>query len=247
MIGSNLGGALVASAITRQKLGRVGARCSIFVCFSVLWALPSIARAAVEFNVPIDTGWYWHDASGYLHQPSNTNFIVGHSPTQDYHNFFAFDFSSVSGPIVAASFYAGLTSFGAHVSNPPLDTWSLYDVSTSFPDLASGTNPGATYADLGTGQLYGTYQFHQGGGYYVSVDLNSLAINAMNNARNGHQFWAFGGAVDQIGSFYDILFDGSDATNSNVKLRLTTVPEPASASLAVIALGTLVVAVRRSS
>lgn len=199
----------------------------------------SAAAAGPQTIQPFNTGWYSHDPSGYLHQPANTNFIVGHSDgeSREYRNFFVFDLSTIHEPIVSATFQADLTYYGASVTTGNVGTWNLYDVTTGILSLNNATTPGTTFDDLGTGQSFGVLKYTRGdNSRTVTVNLNSAAIASMNASGGGD--WAFGGRVDDLGSGDDILFNGSDLSNSNPRL-LINIPEPASFVAAFVAVSAL--------
>jgi hypothetical protein len=211
----------------------------IVVCCSVVGVqlCSSLASATPEVIQPIDTGWYWLDSGGYLHQPSNTNFIVGHEDVNDreYRNFFVFDLSAIHKPIVSATFQAGLTSFGASITVGTVGTWTLYDVTTTINSLRNASTPSTTFADLGAGQVFGVLKFTRNDrGNTVTVDLNSAAIASMNSSGGG--LWAFGGRVDDFGNGSDLLFNGSNPANSNPQMLINVVPEPSSLVAAFVGL-----------
>lgn len=185
------------------------------------------ALAAPQLLQPVDSGWYEKRGGGVLHQPSNTNYIVGHvhlSTDSEYRNFFVFDLSSIRAPIVSATFRSDLTDYGASVSTQGVGTWTLYDVTSAIADLRSAATPQTTFDDLATGTVYGTLQYTRNdSGGTVSVSLNDAAIEAMNLSGG---LWAFGGAVTDLqgSSPYDILFNGGNL--DTFPRLIIDVPEP---------------------
>jgi hypothetical protein len=195
------------------------------------------ASAAPQVIEPIDTGWYWLANSGYLHQPSNTNFIVGHDDVSntEYRDFFVFDLSTIHEPIASATFQADVTDFGVAITVGTVGTWTLYDVTTSITALRNASTLSTTFADLGTGQVFGVLKFTRDDrGHTVTVDLNSTAIASMN--ASGGALWAFGGRVDDLGNGADILFNGSEPSNSKPRMFING-PEPSGFVMALLGCG----------
>jgi hypothetical protein len=153
----------------------------------------------------IDSGWYAD--SGY-HNPSVTNYLVGRcglpncNPPLVFRNFFVFDLAAVSGPIMAASLIVENPTVAGYNSSDPLETWTVFDVSTSIPTLRSGGS-GLTgiYDDLGSGTTYGDAVVNSSSSL-VQIDLNCAALSALNAAAGGQ--FAFGGAITTL--------SGSDAS-----------------------------------
>jgi hypothetical protein len=218
-------------ALTRLNRCFLGLMLGFSIYFTLLIGNASFATAAgTQIVSAIDSGWYRQRPGGYLHLPSNTNFIVGHSslsPTE-YRDFFVFDLSFVTRPIKQAFFQADLTILTEVTNEKPVKSWTLYDVTTSISELRSAAAPAATFSDLGSGESFGEFQFPLGSGPTVTVKLNSTAIAMMNNVSG---LWAFGGSVNNTPEMYDILFDSSGLVESHPRLVLS-IPEPRSVWLA---------------
>jgi hypothetical protein len=190
------------------------------------------ARAdSVTLNAT-NTGFYTN--SGF-HDATNSNYVTGQFGAIQTHNFFVFDLSSVTGNVTGATIHISFPELG-YGSNDPSETFSLFDVSTPITSLiASNSGATGTFADLGTGTIYGTTTVQEtASGMTVSFDLNAAAIAALNG---NHSLFAFGGALTSLNSALDqYLFGGTGDISDIVQLSLTTsptaaVPEPATMTL----------------
>jgi hypothetical protein len=176
---------------------------------------------AIESTVSLaafDSGWY--DSTGF-HSSANDNYLVGFFDPNEYRNFFVFDRSTIEGTILSATFSAfnptsGFSSLDAS------ETYSLFDVTTPIAALrAGGSGQFATFADLGTGTVFGSRSISNANqGQSVDVTLNASALAAL-NATSGH--YAIGGAltsIDGIDPQYLFGFtNGSLARTLNVTAR----------------------------
>jgi len=144
----------------------------------------SPAKAA--FVNATDRGWY--DDTGF-HDPSNLNYIAGFDRGTQYRDFFVFDLSGISNPIISASLRLWNPSNGT--TGP--GTFQVSDVSTPIPSLtAGGSGQTATFNDLGTGTSFGSVAVSTAdNGTFVTVNLNASAL-AFLNANLGNTI-AFGG------------------------------------------------------
>ena len=105
----------------------------------------------------IDRGWFRHDGR---HSITNKNSITGQdgSGTEIFRSFFVFDLSSISDAIAEATLNLELeTYFGPD----PFETVDVFDVFATADELGTSYTDGSPiglsiYADLGTGNLYGT-------------------------------------------------------------------------------------------
>ncbi|MFD2718907.1 T9SS type A sorting domain-containing protein [Hymenobacter monticola] len=156
-------------------------------------------------------GWFSPQVG---HDAANTNYIVGfYSDGQvNYRNFFTFSLAGLNlagRQLVGATLSIKTDAFGfpASVVNPNSTTlYNLYDVSTSRSALmashaASDPVTASTYADLGTGRLYGSSPIAAAtsGGYRV-LTLNAAALADI-VAHAGNDF-AIGGTLSALTNEY---------------------------------------------
>src|SRR5262249_13911155 len=135
-----------------------------------------VAKADVFTINRTDLGWY--DSTGF-HDAGNKNYITGNLPP-GFHDYFVFNLSGVSGPIVSAQLRAFNPSNGYSGPAGGL-TLNLFDVSTGIADLeASHFGRVDIYNDLGSGTNFGSQLVGPGSnGTFVTVDLNGAALAAL--------------------------------------------------------------------
>jgi|GEM_PF-1064363 len=190
------------------------------------------ARAGMITLGATDSGLYHYTG---LHISSGEDYLAWNGTSVEFNrNFFTFDLSSLSETIVGATLRLENPSGG--FSGDPA-TFSLYDVTTPVATLTtdhSGTAGQAIFADLGTGDLYGSIGIDSSSdGTILSISLNAQAISDL-NAAVGSDF-ALGGAV----SGGHALIFGSTGSGSPVRELVletsstvtTTTPEPSSLAL----------------
>jgi hypothetical protein len=147
------------------------------------------------------TGWYAKDGA---HDASNANYLAGSIQTNLFHDYFAFDLSSVSGPVRSAElsigqgpaiFFQGQFEGGFESEDQTALEFVTHDVSTPASRLmATQTDATDIYADLGSGSYYGAVQTDFGNdGKQVSFALNRNALADI-EADEGGTF-AVGGKV----------------------------------------------------
>jgi len=189
----------------------------------------------------VDRGWYRSD--GY-HNPTNTNYLVGDASDSgdafEYRNFFVFDLTSVTKPVVAASlhlynpidyYYYSYNGFGSDVS-PGYERYAVFDVTTAVTSLTSGSAGLAGFLDLGSGTSFGDHGATSAdNGTFADVPLNAAGVAAL-NAANG--LFAVGGAITTLNGDWlnggEMLFayTGYDST-----ALILTVPEPSGTVLSI--------------
>ena len=192
---------------------------------TVLFAVAGPVKASIITLSALDSGWY--DADG-THEPTNTNYAAGLFESEEYRNFFAFNLPSVTGPIVGAEFRVDVQHYW---SQEPNETYTLFDVSTPFPDLvaggsvADGSERPDIFSDLGTGASYGSRVIAPSDAYTtISIGLNANALTALNT---GPTFFSMGGAlVTQGGSSSLFLVSGSNVLTRELVLTIGTPPPP---------------------
>ncbi|MCH7751227.1 MAG: DVUA0089 family protein [Planctomycetes bacterium] len=181
------------------------------------WVLGHILAQDTDTTLQaIDSGWW--DSNG-SHSSSNENYIVGLiGPTREFHNFFVFDLSSVSGTVVSAEL--GLfNQLISYVSVDPNETYSVFDVSTPISTLrAGGFGQTAIFDDLGTGVELGSQVISSGDvGQIIATSLNADGL-AYLSANIGGQV-ALGGTLTSIsGTSTQVVFG---FTGAGLTRRLT--------------------------
>ena len=129
-----------------------------------------------------------------------TNYQAGfdgfnNNPLSEVRNFFAFDLSGLTGPITSATLTIPSNPFGIgyeNTSGSASITYTNWDVSTPIDDLNDGTNGLSTFADLGTGQTFGSALVHAGD-LVTTVTLDAAALADIAVAE-GQEF-AIGGSA----------------------------------------------------
>ena len=228
------------------------------IAAGLILILSCLSAHAATLNA-VDRGFY--DISG-LHTPTFLQYFVGDNPgdTSEYRNFFVFDLTSVSGPIVSASLHLPTaTSF----SVDPSETYGIFDVGTAVASLTAGTGGVAAFSDLGTGTQLGSVivtgvpvpleVYYQLGGTFVDVVFNAAGLAYLNAHLGG--LTAVGGALTTLNAVntsndtdLEYLFAQSAPPFGTFtpQLILNAVPIPAAAWLFGGALGLLGVVRRRS-
>jgi hypothetical protein len=194
------------------------------LAIAVWFALTTPARAATIIIDATDTGWY--DDSGF-HNPANDNYIAGAdavSGVVDFHNFFVFDLTGVSGTITSATLRVQTRDFN---SVDATETYNVFDVSTPIASLvAGGAGLVATFNDLGTGTGFGSRVYGPADEALVrDIALNAAAVAAIQAGLGG--LFATGGAVTTIGGPDQFVFGDYIGVPISSQLVLQTVPEPA--------------------
>jgi hypothetical protein len=184
----------------------------------------------------LNQGW-WSDKFAN-NSPVNDNYFTGFQSGGEYRSFFSFDLSGISGTVTSATL-----NLQRWDQTGPL-TLGLFDVSTPASTLVTGRQQGilspTIFADLGSGNSYGTFPVNYGG--FMDILSFSLNANALAdiNAMTGSGYFSIGGAV-LSGSGYIFAIDGGGLPR---ELVLTTVPEPSTFALAGIG-ATVLLGLRR--
>ncbi|MBX9581571.1 MAG: hypothetical protein K2X87_14820 [Gemmataceae bacterium] len=219
-----------------------------------IWTMAAAAVAALAVAAPapaatlntFERGWY--DSTGF-HDPANDNYISGQLSGTEYHDFFVFDLTGVSGPLTSASVTAFNPDFNNDSGGGPL-TFTLYDYTGSITDLINGTGGVAAFADLGSGTALGSVVVSDADdGAFVTVSLNAAGLAYLNANLGGEV--AIGGALaplDFVGFQYVYGFSGSgDPADGNTFLTFDTgAAVPAPAGLVLLAAAAPVLGLRRA-
>lgn len=168
----------------------------------------------------VDSGNYDWEGD---HSSSNTYYPAGDTAASGYNelrNFFIFDLSAVTGPVLGATLEL------YNPSNPPdagngynspdsFETYSLWEVVTDVSTLtAGGSGLTGIFDDLGGGTAFGTIDMTEAdNGTIVSISLNHNAENAIVAAAGG--LWAVGGAVMTLdGTPLQVVFGTANGSMS---------------------------------
>lgn len=160
-----------------------------------------------------------------------TNYQAGfdgfnNNPLSEVRNFFAFDLSSLTGPITSATLTIPSNPFGIgyeNTSGSASITYTNWDVSTSFDDLDDGTNGLSTFADLGSGEKFGSALVHQGD-LVTTVTLDGAALDDI-AAAEGKEFAIGGSAMATVpeASTWAMMIVGFGLMGVALRRRLTTI------------------------
>jgi hypothetical protein len=185
----------------------------------------------------IDRGWYVDTDSFQrhdYHQPGNDNYITGQIGRSDYHDFFTFDLTGVTGTITSATLHlfelsgTGFAS-GGFVTTQASETFQAFIYTGNVSTLSVGGSVPGTYNGLVSGTLAGSVSISAAnGGTFVDVSLNAAAIAALTSGEGG--LFAFGGdllgvpdgQLTQRTVFANSSVDDVGAPDGNTQLILTT-------------------------
>jgi hypothetical protein len=171
----------------------------------------------------IDSGHYDN-----LGDQISTNYQAGfdgfnNNPLSEVRNYFVFDLSDLTGAITSATLSIQSNPFGigyVNTSGSDSITYTNWDVSTSVDDVVDGTNGLSTFADLGSGEKFGSALVHEGD-LVTTVTLDGAALDDI-AAAEGKEF-AIGGSA------------------------MATVPEASTWAMMIVGFGLMGVALRRRS
>lgn len=180
----------------------------------------SLSTADNEINSESpNQGWWNATLSNYI---GNSNYIVGNGigGPQEFRDFFTFDLSALTGQTVTSA------TLEVQRYNGGDATLGLFDVSTNAIILNTlGAANAAVFADLGTGNSYGTFVVGTGDpADILGFSLNAAAITDINAAIGG--FFSIGGAM-QAGPGNELFATSNGGTPEFLVVTTTTItPEP---------------------
>jgi len=188
----------------------------VFFAFVLLAATPAVAWD-VTLDA-IDSGNYSQAGN---HSPNNTNYLAGDiaaSGVSERRNFFVFDLSGVTVPVLAAALEIYNPSdppdAGTGFNSPDsFETYAVWEVVTDITTLtAGGAGLAGIFDDLGGGIGFGSVDMTEAdNGTLVLISLNHNGEAAINAATGG--LWAVGGAVMTLdGNPLQTVFAYSDAS-----------------------------------
>lgn len=156
---------------------------------------PPLAASAEQLTVDAyDRGW-WNNLG--VHDQYNKNTYTGKGDEKTYRSYLAFDLSSLSRLITAATLRVEIERY---FSADPSESVVVYDVSTPISVLtASGENV-AVFSDLGTGNSYGGFTvIPTDVGSVLQITLSGEALNDINAALGGR--FAVGLSLSSIAGY----------------------------------------------
>ena len=202
------------------------------VAIIVAMLVPSLSSAATITLDATSRGAYRNDgvASTGGSGTATGNYLTGQLTTfqvlNEFRGFYIFDLSTVTGPIVAATFQISRGQYLGDAS----ETVALFDVSSSLSALAALTGGVTAFADLGSGTSYGSRAFTSADPALtpLSIALNAAALAGLNAAGGGN--FALGSAIATILGTSDQIVFGGTSMGYTTRLVLETapasVPEP---------------------
>jgi hypothetical protein len=129
-------------------------------------------------------------------------------------SYFVFDVSGIPGTVLGAKLHLASAPDGYIVlkSPDPTETVTVFDVDTPLPTLTGGTGGTSAFADLGDGDVYGTFVATENTGYLVNIELNSDAENYIDSATGKV---VFGVAITTLakGVGDEFIFNSTHITN----------------------------------
>jgi hypothetical protein len=160
-----------------------------------------------------------------------TNYQAGfdgfnNNPLSEVRNFFAFDLSSLTGPITSATLTIPSNPFGIgyeNTSGSASITYTNFDVSTPIDDLDDGTNGLSTFADLGSGVKLGSTLIGPDD-LVTTVTLDPAALEDI-AAAEGQDFAVGGSAMATVpeSSTWVMMIAGFGLMGVALRRRLTTI------------------------
>jgi PEP-CTERM motif-containing protein len=161
----------------------------------------------------------------------STNYQAGfdgfnNNPLSEVRNYFVFDLSDLIGAITSATLAIQSNPFGIgyeNTSGSASITYTNWDVSTSVDDLEGGINGLSTFADLGSGEKFGSALVHQGD-LITTVTLDAAALDDI-AAAEGKDFAVGGSAMATVpeASTWAMMIAGFGLMGIALRRRLKTI------------------------
>src|SRR5579859_3435692 len=178
----------VVAASAQAHRGRAGLGSSTTYVFTT---------ATNEFTPGTRNQGWW--SSNEASSNSNDNYIARSGTGNLNHDYFTFDISGFGNHCaLGSSAYLTVPRGSGFTTGAPVLTLGLYDVSTDAKTLSQKVNnPNSViYNDLGSGKSYGNFVLPTTSGAPFTLNLNGVALAAINEAhQNGQQFFSIGGAL----------------------------------------------------
>jgi len=194
-----------------------------------------------QFDVGVDNQGWWCDK--HPNYDENDNYATGIHPLEDasFHNFFSFDLSSLTSPVISAKLELTRYTYASYWDSEVL---GLFDVSTDAVTLNNNRVINLTiFNDLGTGVSYGEFEVYSEGlsTDVLSFELNAAALTDINAAMGG--WFSIGGALLSPLSPGTLFLSSHDGGVQ--RLVLEVISEPT--TLILFALGLVVLRKRRAT
>jgi hypothetical protein len=151
----------------------------------------STAQSQIQLGIN-NQGWW--AATGPANQSFNDNYVVGEDQLgREFRDFFTFDLRLIPSDLTVVGATLRVNA-GFSNAGDATETVGFFDVSTDAATLNAndGTNE-AIFADLGTGQSYGSFPVDRGLLGDLSFVLNADAVADIEAARSG--FFSLGGTL----------------------------------------------------
>jgi hypothetical protein len=148
--------------------------------------------------VNANSGWYWGDVAE-ISNYGTQNYAAAAATDPDvsgvaFDNYFVFNIAGLTHPITSASITLNSYDISAAA------TFNLFAFTGSISDLLSGANSAATFSQMGTGPVVGSFNYvTSDSNQYETITLNSIFISDINSAiSNGQQQFALDGVVATV-------------------------------------------------
>jgi hypothetical protein len=231
-----VGGRYLAEREGEDMKGSISVACVLL--FAVFHA--SRVEAATITLDAVDAGAYLNDhrEDWYLYGTSVVGQVDG---AAEYRNFFVFDLSGVSDPIVSATLRIDGGDI-AYRSTAPSEPYSIYGVTSPVADVIAppdAVTGASVFGDLGSGVVFASTAISASDdGTTVSIAINANGINAFNTSTG---LLVVGGAMTQLGDSSaggdEWLFAGAGISPVTHQLVLETAPVPEPGTLVMVGLG----------
>lgn len=235
-------------------------------CVASALAIATFPAEATEIESYL-TGCFFADGSvsnspGFQNHAVGNTFI-GSTVIPERRNFFLFDVSGISEPIISATLKIYVPIFPpdggfGYISPDPTEEYLVTSTPFTPDEIATTGIPTdvglAMWGSFGTGMPYGLTSASLGSmGKDLVIPLSSAALMTLNEARHGLGKWAATGRLTTLEGHDpltdQLLFSFTDPTGALApetpfpRLEYTTVPEPA--TLLALSLGIFAITRKR--